>query len=209
MSKVCGCFFWKEIREVSVMKLDVKFDSNLAAMKKVIAHGGAESMSRAINDALAKGKTQLGKSVRDVYAIKASDFKEAAKVTKSHSGNLGKGRIDVQSRRLSSYHFSFTPRVYKSQEGVKVSRRKKASITIKKGQKKSYRHGFVVNPSALDNGYTLLWERNGKKINPIRSVSVAQMVENEDAYNPTMEMMQKTYEERLTHHLNRQFKVEE
>ena len=191
------------------MKLDIKYDSNLAEMKKVIDQGGVKSMSRAINDALAKGKTQLGKSVRSVYAIKAADFNGAAKVIKSNEGNLRKGKIEVQSRRLSSFHFAFTPRNYTSQEGVKVSRRKKAAITIKKGQKKSYPHGFVVNPNALSNGYTLLWERNGRKINPIRSVSVAQMVENEDAYNPTMEMMHKTYEERLAHHLKRQFKVEE
>lgn len=191
------------------MKLDIKIDSNLAEMKKIIELGGTKSMSRAINDALAKGRTQLGKSVRAVYAIKADDFNGAAKVIKSHEGNLRKGKIEVQSRRLSSYHFSFTPRAYKSQEGVKVSRRKKAAITIKKGQKKAYPHGFVVNPNALENGYTLLWERNGRKINPIRSVSVAQMVVNEEAYNSTMEMMQKTYEERLAHYLNRQFKVEE
>ena len=191
------------------MKLDIKYDSNLAEMKKVIEKGGVKSMSRAINDALAKGKPQLGKSVRSVYAIKAADFNGAAEVIKSHEGNLRKGKIEVQSRRLSSYHFDFTPRAYKSQEGVKVSRRKKAAITIKKGQKKSYPHGFVVNPNALSNGYTLLSERNGRKINPIRSVSVAQMVENEDAYNPTMDLMRKTYEERLAHHLNRQFKVEE
>lgn len=196
------------------MKLDVKYDSNLADMKRVIQAGGVESMSRAINDALAKGKTQLGKSVRSVYAIKAADYNTAAKVTKSHKGNLGKGKIEVRSKRLSSYHFPFTPRAYTSQKGIKMSKRKKASITIKKGQKKAYPHGFVVNPAALENydpeqgGYTLLWERTGKKINPIRSISVAQMVTNEDAYNPTMDVMQKTYEERLAHHLNRQFKVE-
>lgn len=196
------------------MKLDVKYDSNLADMKRVIQLGGVESMSRAINDALAKGKTQLGKAVRSVYAIKAADYNMASKVTKSYKGNLGKGKIEVQSKRLSSYHFSFTPRAYTSQKGIKLSKRKKASITIKKGQKKAYPHGFVVNPASLENydseqgGYTLLWERKGKKINPIRSISVAQMVENEDAYNPTMDFMEKTYEERLAHHLNRQFKVE-
>lgn len=208
MWKASGCYFWKGIREVYGMKLYVKYDSNLADMKRVIQLGGVESMSRAINDALAKGKTQLGRAVRSVYAIKAADYNTASKVTKSHKGNLGKGKIEVQSKRLSSYHFSFTPRAYTSQKGIKISKRKKATITIKKGQKKAYPHGFVVNPGALDNGYTLLWERNGKKINPIRSTSVAQMVENEDAYNPTMDFMEKTYEERLAHHLNRQFKVE-
>lgn len=209
MWRACGCCSWKGMGEVSAMKLDIKYDTNLSDMKKVIKMGGVKSMSRAINDALAKGKTQLGKSVRSVYAIKAADFNGAAKVVKSNESNLRKGKIEVQSRRLSSYHFSFMPRAYKSQKGVKVSNRKRAAITIKKGQKKAYPHGFVVNPNALDNGYTLLWERNDRKINPIRSVSVAQMVENEDAYNPTMELMQKTYEERLAHHLNRQFKVEE
>ncbi|MCI7108035.1 MAG: hypothetical protein MR945_09160 [Agathobacter sp.] len=200
-------FFGKEL---VIMILDVKYDSNLADMKRVIQSGGIKSMSRAINDSLAKGRTQLGKSVRAVYAIKAADFNKNAVVTKSYPGDLKKGKIVVKSRRLSSFHFSFTPRSYQSQKGIKVSKRKKATITIKKGQKKAYPHGFVVNPTALNNGYTLLWERQGKyAINPIRSVSVAQMVTNEDAYNPTMKVMENTYQERLVHHLKRQFNVEE
>ena len=198
------------------MKLDIKYDSNLAEMKKVIELGGAKSMSRAINDALSQGKTQLGKNVCFVYAIKPHDFKPAAKVIKTYEGDLQKGKIEVQSRRLSSYHFPFTPKKYVSQKietdasGKKKKPRKQtASITIKKGQKKKYPHGFIVNPDALDNGYTLLWERNGKKINPIRSVSVAQMVANEDVYNQTMDFMKKIYEEKLEGYLKRQFKVEE
>ncbi|MBO5155274.1 MAG: phage tail protein [Eubacterium sp.] len=198
------------------MKLDIKYDSNLAEMKKVIENGGVKSMSRAINDALAKGKTQLGKNVCSVYAIKPHDFKSAAKVVKTYEGDLQKGKIEVQSRRLSSYHFPFTPKKYVSQKietddsgKKKKTKKRTVTITIKKGQKKSYPHGFIVNPDALSNGYTLLWERNGKKINPIRSVSVAQMVENEDVYNQTMDFMKKVYEETLQEHLKKQFKVEE
>lgn len=192
------------------MKLDIKYDSNLAEMKKVIEMGGVKSMSRAINDALAKGKTQLGKSVRSVYAIKAADYNENAKLTKSYPGNLKKGKIVVASKRFSTYHFAFTPRTYKSQKGIKVAKRKKATVTIKKGNKVTAPHLFIMNPEQVEGNYTLLWKREGKlDPYPYRSISVAQMATNEKAYNPTMEMMQKTYEERLAHHLNRQFKVEE
>lgn len=198
------------------MRLDVKVDSNIAEMKKVIEMGGVKSMSRAINDALSQGKTQLGKNVCSIYAINSRDFKSAAKVVKTYAGDIQKGKIEVQSRRLSSYHFSFTPKKYVSQKievddsGKKKKPRKRtATITIKKGQKKPYPHGFIVNPAALSNGYTLLWERNGKKINPIRSVSVAQMVENKDAYNPAMDFMEKVYEEKLEDYIKKQFQVEE
>lgn len=192
------------------MILDVKYDSNLADMKRVIQNGGIKSMSHAINDALSQGKTHLDRCVRSIYAIKQKDFKDASKLIKCYPGDLQKGKIIVESRRLSSYHFSFTPKKYKSQKGIEVSKRKKAAITIKKGQKKAYIHGFVVNPASLNNGYTLLWERNGNgTINPIRSVSVAQMVSNVDAYNPTQEFMSKVYDEKLEEYLKKQFKIKE
>ena len=74
------------------MILDVKYDSNLADMKRLIQNGGIKSISRAINDSLAKGRTQLGKSVRALYAIKAADFNKNAVVTKSSPGDLKKGK---------------------------------------------------------------------------------------------------------------------
>lgn len=192
------------------MLLDVKFDSNLSDMKQIIQRGGAQSISRAINDSLSAGKTKLKSSVCAVYNIKKKDVEKATVVFKSYPGNLKRGKIVVESRLLSTYHFSFSPKAYKSQKGIKVKRRKKATVTFKKGQKKSFPHGFIVNPGALNNGYTLLWKREGKNIiTPIRSISIAQMVENENAYEPTMKLMEEKYNERLVHHLKRQFKVEE
>lgn len=189
--------------------IGVKTDSNIEEMKQVIKNGGVKSMSRAMNDALSKGRTQLGKSIREVYAIKAATYNQSAKVVKSAPSNLKKGKIVIQSRFLSSNSFQFTPKAYKSQKGIKVAKRKRATLTIKKGEKKNFPHGFVANPSSIPGGTTLLWKREGEKISPVRSLSVAQMAEKEEANSPAYKVMEETYQDRLKHHLNRQFKVEE
>lgn len=209
MSKVCGCCFWKEVREVSVMKFDAIFDSNLADMKKVIKLGGTKSMSRAINESLAKGKTRMNKLILSMHEMERNDVKEHTRVVKCYPGNLEKGCIEAASRRLTSFHFPFEPGEYTSQAGIPMKDRPKAAITIKKEQKKALPHAFIVNPAKLKNNYTILWRRKGKDIMPIRTISIAQMASSEKVSEQVMNLMEETYQKRIVHHLNRQFKVEE
>lgn len=209
MWKVCGCCFWKEILEVCAMKMDIRIDSNLAEMKKVIEMGGVQSMSRAINNSLAKGKTRMNKLISSMHEMDKNDVKAHTRVIKCYPGDLNKGRIEAASRRLSTAHFPIEPIAYASQKDINIKDRPKASITIKKNQKKALPHAFIVNPQRLKNGYTLLWRRKGKDIMPIRTISVAQMASNQTASEQVMEVLEETYQKRLVYHLNRQFKVEE
>lgn len=208
------------------MKMELIYDSNLADMKRVIKLGGVKSMSRAINDSLAKGKTSLGMNIRAVYNIKKKDYAPYAKAIKCYPGNLQKGAIVVASRRFTSTHFSFTPTKYVSQKTIvgadgKKKKAKKyiASFTVKKNKKVRMPHIFVVNPNSPKlKGPAphplMLWKRyiskesGNENITPIRSLSVAQMSRQKLVYNSTVDVIEKTYEERLVDHLNRQFKVE-
>lgn len=193
------------------MQFKAVYDSNFADMKKVIEMGGIKSMSRAINDSLAKGKTRMNKLICSMHEMdKDKNFVKAnTRVIKCYPGDLNKGRIEAASRRLSTAHFPIEPIAYVSQKDINIKDRPKASITIKKNQKKALPHAFIVNPQRLKNGYTLLWRRKGNDIMPIRTISVAQMASNQTVSEQVMEVLGETYQKRLVHHLNRQFKVEE
>lgn len=191
------------------MQFETVLYSDLSEMEKVIKLGGIKSMSRAINNSLAKGKTRMNRLILSMHEMDREDVKEHTRVVKCYPGDLKKGRIEAASRRLSSYHFPFEPVVYTRQQGITVKDRPKAAITIKKEQKKLLPHAFIVNPSRLRNGYVLLWRRKGDDIMPIRTISVAQMASNQKVSEQVMKVMEETYQKRLVYHLNQQFKVEE
>lgn len=192
------------------MQFDAVCYSDLADMEKVIKLGGIKSMSRAINNSLAKGKTRMNRLILSMYELDREDVKEHTRIVKCYPGDLEKGCIEAASRRLTSYHFPFEPGTYTSQAGISnMQDRPKAAITIKKEQKKALPHAFIVNPAKLRNHYTILWRRKGKDIMPIRTISIAQMASNEKVYEQVMKVMEETYQKRLVYHLNRQFEVEE
>lgn len=178
--------------------IDLKFKEELAARTTV---AGKKSMYRAINTALQKGKSALENSktgIPLIYKISKKDITPNAKLVKCYEGDLGKGKIVYSSRRLTvgtSTHFSITPKQYKSQKGVKIARRSKATATIKKSNKASLNHAFIANPTAIKGGNTMLWvrEQNGKGIAPLRTISIPQMVQNPKVYNNAQEVMEKTF----------------
>lgn len=192
------------------MKLDIEYDSNLAEMKKVIEMGGVKSMSRAMNAALVEGRKCLKQAAAKVYTIKANDFAKRTMIVKCNPGDLEKGAIIVKSPELSSFHFRFTPTKYKSQAGIKVAKReKKGSITVKRGKKERKPQAFIINPNAMPQGHMLLFEREGIKVSAVSGVHASEIAEDTSVYNPTVEAMEKAYDEKLTEYLKKQFKVEE
>jgi hypothetical protein len=118
----------------------------------------------------------------------------------------------VASRLLTvgtTTHFSITPRQYKSQAGIKVSRRKLSTATIKKQSKKNVQSAFIANPSAIKGGNTMLWIRQkGKKgkgysRQPLKTISIPQMATNKSVSNKIQETMKDTYNKRFEHYMNR------
>lgn len=199
----------------------VEVESNLESMKKGMEKQCAVAMSRAINDALKRGKTVAATAIREVYAVKKkADVSDNTTVQTCYAGDLEKGKLTIQSRRFTSVHFPFSPQKYTSRKMVKDEngRKKKpkiqtAKITIKKGAKKTLPHAFVANPNAptLKGPVpVMLWERYDSEgnIRPIKSLSVAQMARNTKAQEAIAEAMSEQYEKRLEHHMSRLIKEE-
>lgn len=186
------------------MKIKAKVDkSNIDKAKKAVLAGGQKAVDRARTRALKSGVSAFTSAKKGgapaVYTIKAADLRAATVVTKNS--------IVVRSSRYtigeSPSHFQMAPKAYKSQKGIKVSRRRKMTATIKKGQKKRFNHAFIANPAAIKGGHAMLWERKGKKISPMHSISAAQMITNPEVEEAVMNAINETYEKRLDHELKR------
>lgn len=169
----------------------------ITALAESVVKAAPKSIKRAQTEAYKKGVTALSKEARKVFSIKAADFKQNVKVKDEG--------IAAESRLFTTVHFPFTPRNYST-------KRRTATLTVKK-QKKKMPHAFIANPDAINGGNTMLWERTGKtskkgreSIAPIRSVSIAQIVGNEEVYKPAMDVIEKTFVDRLEHHLERGIK---
>lgn len=184
------------------MRFETVLDTKeLCEMTKAAIRFGPKVVERANRDAINKGKTELGREVAKRYNMTQKEFKNYVRSKYD--------RIEVESHLLTvgtDTHFSHTPKNYESQKGKKIKERNRgraATVTIKKKGKKTVRHGFILNPSKVKNGAkVMLWIKEGKKFEPYRSVSAAQMASNKDVKNATLEAMAKKQEERLEHYMN-------
>ena len=178
---------------------DKKFISGCEKLMK----NAPKMCERATRDAIKKAKTAFMDAKGGApahYNVKKS--KDLAPYTRVSGDSM-----TVRSRLFTvgtTTHFSHTPRAYKSQKGIPVRKRPKASVTIEKKSKKAYPHGFVVNPAAINGGNTMLWERKGKKINPVRNISAAQMASNEEVYEYIQKEMAEAFDKRLEHYYDRE-----
>jgi len=202
------------------MRLTIKLDtSELKKMDKIVKANAPKAMKSALTRALKSGVATFEGSKEgapSVYNIKKAELEEATKI---------RGTAIVVKSRLytigqSPSHFKMTPGKYTSQKGIllkpatkKDKRKKKASskkrkiatASIKKNQQKTLKHAFIANPAAFNHGHVMLWERTGKgrMIAPIRSVSAAQMLSNEEIQDNVMNAITEMYEKRLDHEIKR------
>ena len=196
-----------------MIKMKAKIDTPFFDQLKTVATmDGKKSMSMAINDSLKAGRTTLKREISANYNLKQKEVEKNSKIISSSPVQLKSGKIAVASRLLTvgtSTHFSITPRQYKSQEGIKVSKRKVSTATIKKQSKKKVKGAFVANPSAIKGGNTMLWIREsgkkgrGRSIQPLKTISIPQMAANKEVSKNVMETMKDTYNKRFEHHMNR------
>ena len=176
--------------------VSVDFDKGFFKTLKALNKAIPECAEKAERDALKKGVSALTDTkggMPSVYNVKKKDMTKYIKTYKDH--------ILVRSSAFTTVHFGFTPKVYTSQAGIPVKRRKKSSLTVMKGRKYKPASAFIANPDAV-HGVTMLWQRKkgSRDIEPIRRLSAAQMAENKDISEYVSEEMQVRYQERLDHY---------
>jgi predicted XRE-type DNA-binding protein len=193
-----------------VIKINAKIDTPFFEQLKVAStDGGRKAMSMAINDSLKSGRTTVKREVSQRYNLKQKEIESNSKINKSTATNLKSGKITVASRRLTigtSTHFSITPKIYSTQKGVKVNKRKASTATIKKKSKEQVKHAFIANPSHPKVKNTMLWiklNKSGSSIAPLKTISIPQMVTQKDISNNINKSMKEKYEDRFQHYMNR------
>ena len=184
-----------------------KMVGNLKGMNKDVE----KAVSRTISDCKQRGPAQITKAVTAVYGIKSKEVTEAGKGAKSGAKTVGaikvKGisvdcvQLIYKGRLLTPVHFSMTPRV-RPENGKKY----KVKAGIYKGAKKVLGTGVFLAPSGKEGTTQIPFKRAGKKrlpIEAIRTVSIPQMISNENVSADIKARMDELLMTRLQHNTDR------
>ena len=191
---------------MEVFSVDID-DSNIKKIHKALKNDGQKAIDRAMIRALESGKSAFTSASKggapSIYNIKKSELDGHIDVSKSKFTLTAKSLSLTIGRSPS--HFGLTPKEYQSQRGIPVKKRKISAATVKKGNKRRYQHGFIMNPAKVKGGTVMLWERMGKysRPEPVRRVSVAQMLSNPEIYESVSKAINETLSKRLDHEMKR------
>lgn len=210
------------MRIVNLQELLDKLDSNNKKVEKAV--------KRTVTDFKSRGNAWVAAGVVKHYNIKKADIKAAITGKKSSGSikisgimidNIG---IEYSGRPLSPTHFKMRPTKiplrrqseYSRIPGVKVGegsdvammqQPKPYTITaeIKKGSRVSFPEGTFLGGTGGDK--YIPYQRKGSKRTPIeaiKTVSIPQMITNEEAGEDIVKNVNEGIEKRLHHHLDRE-----
>lgn len=162
----------------------------------------------ALNRTLDQVVTHVGRIVPKSYAIKAREVKESFKrgIKRSTKTDLT-ASLTSTGHTLSFAHFPYTPR--KPKKKVRSVFESAVMVTILKSKGKVLsRKGFVATTGAKSEDKTQfnVFMRLGKKrlpIAPIRTLSIPQMITNENVSEQITKLAQEKMDERLQHEIIR------
>lgn len=166
----------------------------------------AEATRLALNRTVDYTLTQAARHVSQAYAIKQKEVKDSFSVAKPSKTDLA-AKLTSWGHTLSFAHFPFTPKT------AKRSRRSvfdtMVTVIIKKPKGKIIsKKGFVASTGAKDKEKVQfnVFKRLGKErlpIAPIRTLSIPQMITNEQVAGKIQAAAQAKMEERLEHEIIR------
>lgn len=164
-----------------------------------------EAAYQALNRTIDQVVTQVGRIIPKSYAIKAREVKDSFKGgIKRPSRTDLTASIESTGHTLSFSHFPYTPK--KPKRGGRKST-VKVAILKSKGKVLSLK-GFVATTGAKSEDKTQfnVFMRLGDKrfpIAPIRTLSIPQMITNENVSEEIMKAAQERMDERLQHEIIR------
>ena len=150
--------------------------------------------SMAINTAIRKGRTTVGREIRDKYVIKQGRIYEELSQKFANPGNLY-GNLVAKGPGIPVRDFKVTPK------GPQPRKKPVLVVEIIKGQAKSFGGAFVVGAFGSH-----VFTRKGRTRFPIkkrRSVSVPQMMLGERAGEPIKQQISDTYDKEFARQMAR------
>lgn len=178
----------------------IKCTSMTTAQKlKKLEAGSQIAIKRTISDLRTRSNAQIKTAIQARYGVNAT----AISKSKKRAEKSGKIRISgifvdglslpYKGNPLTLTHFSMSPRSRPKKKPYQVT------ATIKDGKKATYPKAFLGKP----NGTSLPFQRQGQSRYPlevIHTLSVPQMISNEQVAKGVEERITQLAEQRLKHH---------
>lgn len=176
-------------------------------MKKVAKaqENGAKAVQATCREFKTRAPAWISKAVTEYYTIKKKDITEAKKgasvvgKTKVVGVAVDKVVINYKGRVLTPTHFRMTPK-----ERPAAGRKYKIKTTIRKGQKKTLGPRAFLGGTGGTNQIPFQRVSDSRlPIKAIKTLSVPQMLTNEEVAKKINENIDEGMAKRLEHHLQR------
>lgn len=152
-----------------------------------------------------KVSKRIGLEIKKEYAVKITNGTINTKHVKVHNQNL-KAWIEVKSRRLSiEENFKYSPKELKrTQKTGKLTARSKkpVTVTIKKKEPNKESRDLFLMKQRKDGSFALMskaMDSGNYKFGFSRTLSIPQMVENEDVYKEITDFANDFWIKRFEH----------
>lgn len=172
---------------------------------------------RAFRDMNSRGPTQVAKAVTSKYNIKAAEVKPGGKVkmaggtiARTGGSTVADWSISYKGRLLTTYgRFSVTPknptpgRAYRLKATIKKKNKKEIGHWKRpwsEGGKYSQESPYFAGQGQLAGFVT---RRKGRKLQVFRTLSIPQMVANEEVSQQAIENLQELAQKRIDHYFDR------
>lgn len=180
------------------IEFDVEALEQAAATLAHIPRGFETAFVRAANRALRKGRTDVVRSIRSNYTIRARDARAGFKVIRPTTKELDRGELKITGERPRLNAFKFKPKT-----NTTGARRKAVYLEAKKGNAKRIGDSFVFNGRILTRLGEGTSARN--KFGPLveyKGASVPEMANNPNVVSEVQGAMNETMIKRLDHEVN-------
>ncbi|AMW99314.1 phage tail protein [Rummeliibacillus stabekisii] len=174
--------------------IDQRTVKNVQKRLKGIERKAPNAISNALNRTISNLATNMGREVRAVYSVKASDIKSTL-IKRIAKPNALNASIKSKGKVLGLDQFKVSPKT------VQPLRKKPIKVAVKKGGLKPIPKAFVGNVSGIK-----VFERVSKERLPIRRLygpSVPQMLKNVGVQGKLRDQANSKFRERLDHEINR------
>lgn len=150
-------------------------------------------IARALNRSVSNVKSNIPKTVRDNYHIRAQDVKDTLKVEKARVSKL-QAKVISKGETLGLDKFKVNPKTVNSR------RKAQLKIAVKKDGIKQVLGAFIANANGIK-----VFKREGKKRLPIERLkgpSVPQMIRNKEGVDKINKESYRTYHKNLNNDIN-------
>lgn len=185
--------------------------TNLADLKRSFDKMNDQSKN-AVKKTVADFKTRapawVSAAVSEKYGISKKDVKSTMKGTRKAEGTIKLGGIEVENIALVYSGRVLTPTHFKVKPTAPTAKRKDITAEIIRGRRVSLAPGRAFLADNRGGGYIPFMRTGDSRypIKSIKSVSVPQMITNEEVAEKIKENIEAGLQKRLEHHVQQELK---